>query len=75
MLKKKIDDHNHDKYIATSKFNKLTVETFNLRLKQKSWVSKIDISNFVKQIDFVNKLKDFTSNKNELNKMLKQDQC
>ena len=53
----------------------MTVETFNLRLKRKNWVSKINIPNFVKQTDFDNKLKDLTSNRNEIDKMLKQDQC
>ena len=28
----KLDNHNHDKYIDTSEFNKLTVDDFNMRL-------------------------------------------
>ena len=32
-LNKKITDHNHDKYINTSEFNKLTAETSAARLK------------------------------------------
>ena len=31
-LEKKITDHSHDKYIATSKFNKLIAEKFAARL-------------------------------------------
>ena len=31
-IEKKITDHNHDKYITTSEFNKLTAENFKARL-------------------------------------------
>ena len=31
-LEKKLTDHNHDKYITTPKFNKLTAEKFASRL-------------------------------------------
>ena len=65
---KKITDHNQDKYITTE-FNKLTAEIFDLRLKRENWPSKTDIVNFVKNKDFDNKLKDVTSNKNELNEL------
>ena len=33
-LKKKITDHNHDKYITTPAFNKLTAENSAARLAQ-----------------------------------------
>ena len=33
-LKKKITDHNHDKYITTPKFNTLAADVFNARLAQ-----------------------------------------
>ena len=33
-IEKKIADHNHDKYITTQEFNKLTTENFNARLAQ-----------------------------------------
>ena len=33
-IEKKITDHNHNKYITTPEFNKLTAETFAWRLKQ-----------------------------------------
>ena len=31
-IEKKITDHNHDKYITTPEFNKLTAENFAARL-------------------------------------------
>ena len=36
---------NHDKYITTPKFNKLTAENFAARLKQASLVTKTDFDN------------------------------
>ena len=33
-IEKKITDHDHDKYIATPEFNKLTERNFAARLKQ-----------------------------------------
>ena len=51
-------NHDHDKYITT--------QEFIARLKQANLASKNDIANFVKNNDFDNKLKDVTSNKNEL---------
>ena len=41
-LKKRIIDHNHDKYITTSQFNKLTTENFKARLKQADLVTKTE---------------------------------
>ena len=40
---------------------------FDLRLKRVNLARKSDIANFVNKSDFDNKLKDATSNKNELN--------
>ena len=71
MKLKKITDHHHDKYITTPEFNKLTAENFAARLKQINLASKSDIDNFVKKTDFGNKLRDVTSNKNELNELSK----
>ena len=59
-------DHDQDKYITTQEFNKLTSEKFSARLKQANLANKNDIANFVKKTDF-DKLKNVTSNKNELN--------
>ena len=47
--KKKITGHDHDKYIGTPEFNKLTAEEFAASLKQ---------ANLVKQTEFNNTLMD-----------------
>ena len=49
-LEKKITDHNHDKYITTPGFNKLTAENFFARLKQTNIVTKIDFDNKLKNL-------------------------
>ena len=49
--------HDHDKYITTQQFNKLTSESFTARLKQANLASKHDLANFVKKTDFNNKLR------------------
>ena len=71
-IEKKITDHNHDKYITTPEFNKLTSENFAARLKQANLASKSDIANFVNKTDFDNQVKNITSNKNELNELSKK---
>ena len=48
-IEKKITDHDHDKYITSPEFNKLTTESFA--------ASKSDIANFVKKTDFDDKPK------------------
>ena len=65
-------DHDHDKHITTQEFNKLTLENFTARLKQANLASKNYIADFVKKTDFDNKLRDVTSNKNELNELSKK---
>ena len=40
--KNKLNDHNHDKYIATSEFNKLAGDVFNARLAQANLITKTD---------------------------------
>ena len=42
-------DHDHDKYITTQEFNKLTSENVNTRLAQANLASKSDIANFIKR--------------------------
>ena len=69
ILNKITTDHDHDKYITSQELNKLTAENFIARLKQANLASKNDIANFAKMKDFDNKLKNVTSNKNELNKI------
>ena len=39
-LKKKLTDHNHDKYITTPQFNTLAVDVFNARLAQANLITK-----------------------------------
>ena len=48
-IEKKLTDHNHDKYITTTEFNKLATDTFNARLVQ---------ANLIKKTDFDHKLSD-----------------
>ena len=56
-IKNKITtDHDHDKYITTEEFTKLTSNSFTARHKQ-------EIGNFVNKTDSDNKLKNITSNK------------
>ena len=69
----KITDPGHDKYIITTpEFKKLTAENVTARLEQANLASKSDIVNFLKKTDFENKLKDVTSNKNELHELSKK---
>ena len=53
-IKKKLTDHNHDKYINTSEFNKLAADVFNARLAQANLITKTDfdakLSNLNKKI-------------------------
>ena len=65
-------DHDHDKYITTLEFNKLTSRNFTARLKQENLTIKNDVASFVKKTNFDNKLKNVTSNKNELNELSKK---
>ena len=41
-FKKKLTDHNHDKYIATREFNTLAADVFNARLAPANLVKKAD---------------------------------
>ena len=41
-IENKLNDHNHDKYIDTSEFNKLAADVFNARLAQANLITKID---------------------------------
>ena len=54
-IEKKIPDH--DKYVTTPKFNKLTKGNFAKRLKQTNLASKNNIADFVKNRDFDEKLR------------------
>ena len=54
-VKNKIPEHN--KYITTTEFNKLTAEIFTTRLRQANLATEGDIPDFVKKIDFDDKRK------------------
>ena len=41
-IENKLNNHNHDKYIDTSEFNKLAVDIFTVRLAQANLVTKTD---------------------------------
>ena len=47
-MEKKITDHDHDKYITTPEFDKLTAENFAARLAQADLASKNYIAISVK---------------------------
>ena len=40
-IEKKLTDHNHDKYITITEFNKLTTDAFNARIAQANLVKKM----------------------------------
>ena len=42
-MKKKLTDHNHDKYITTLEFNALASDVFNARLAQANLITKTGI--------------------------------
>ena len=41
-IENKLNNHNHDKYIDTSEFNKLATDVFNARLAQANLITKAD---------------------------------
>ena len=41
-IENKLNNHNHEKYIDTSEFNKLAVDVFNARLAQDNLITKTD---------------------------------
>ena len=41
-IENKLNNHNHDKYIDTSEFNKLATDVFNERLAQANLITKAD---------------------------------
>ena len=50
-IEKKVTDHDHDKYISTSEFNKLTTENFKSILAQANLVTKTDFDNKMTSIN------------------------
>ena len=49
-IEKKVSDHNHDKYITTPEFNKLTKENCKTRLAQENLVTKTDFDTELQDI-------------------------
>ena len=47
-IEKKLTDQNHDKYITSPEFNKLTAKNFAARLKQANLVTKTDFDDKLK---------------------------
>ena len=41
-IENKLNNHNHDKYIHNSEFNKLSVDVFNARIAQANLITKTD---------------------------------
>ena len=41
-IEKNVSDHNHDKYITTPEFNRLTRKSFKARLAQQNLITKTD---------------------------------
>ena len=71
VIENKLNNHNHDKYINTSEFNKLATDVFNARLAQANLITKTDfdakLSNLNRKIT-QNKSKHLLL-ENELNKL------
>ena len=70
-IKNKLNNHNHGKYIDTSKFNKLTADVFNARIVRANLITKTEVDS-----KFSNLNRKITKNKtyhlsvqNELNKL------
>ena len=41
-IENKLNNHNHDKYVATSEFNTLAADVFNARLAQANLITNTD---------------------------------
>ena len=74
-LEKKFTDHNHDKYITTLEFNKLTAENFPARLAQANLITKTDfdskLSSLIRKITS-NKTRDLLIENNLLNEKIRK---
>ena len=70
-IENKFTNHNHDKYIDTQEFNKLTADVFNVRIAQANLITKTELDSRLSRLD-----RKITSNKtkhllveNKLNKL------
>ena len=62
-IENRVTNHDHDQYITTSEFNKLTRKSFNARLAQANLVTKTDFDDKLKSLNKrinSNKKKTFT---------------
>ena len=50
-IEEKLIDHNHDKYLTTPEFNKLSAEVFDARLARANWVTKTDFDNKLRYLN------------------------
>ena len=50
-IENKLNNHNHDKYIDTSEFNKLAADVFNVRLAQANLITKTDFDTKLSRIN------------------------
>ena len=50
-IEKTVADHDHDQYITTSEFNKLTAENFKARFAQADLVTKTDFDSRLRKIN------------------------
>ena len=66
-IENKLNNHNHDKYVATSEFNTLAANVFNARLAQANLIRKTDfdakLSSLNRKIT-ANKTKHFLNDNN-----------
>ena len=58
-IENKLTDHNHDKYITTPEFNKLTADVFNAKIAQ---------ANLVKKTEFDSRLSSLNEKLQQINK-------
>ena len=57
-IENKLNNHDHDKYINTSEFNKLAADVFNARIAQANLITKTDfdakLSSLNRKITIIN---------------------
>ena len=50
-IEKKLADHNHDRYITTPEFNKLSVEVFDARLARANLATKTNFDDKLRSLN------------------------
>ena len=71
MIENKLNNHDHDKYINTSKFNKLAADVFNARIAQANSITKTDFDAKLSSLNrkITNTKLKYLLVENELNKL------